>query len=113
MKRIAVLGSTGSIGTQCLDVVARLTDRIRVIALAAHRDHERLWQQAHQFGVRHVALADEQAASALRLRQPDWHVYAGDEGLQAIATLPEVDTVVVGVAGGLWTGGDGCCVACR
>jgi len=99
MKRIAVLGSTGSIGTQCLDVAARLTDRIRVIALAAHRDHERLWQQAHQFGVRHVALADEQAASALRLRQPDWHVYAGDEGLQAIATLPEVDTVVVGVAG--------------
>jgi 1-deoxy-D-xylulose-5-phosphate reductoisomerase len=57
MKRIAVLGSTGSIGTQCLDVAARLTDRIQVIALAARRDHERLWQQAQHFGVRHVALA--------------------------------------------------------
>lgn len=99
MKRITVLGSTGSIGTQCLDVAARLTDRIQVVALAAHRDHERLWQQARRFGVRHVALADDKAASALRERQPDWHVYSGNEGLQAVATLPEVDTVVVGVAG--------------
>lgn len=99
MKRIAVLGSTGSIGTQCLDVVARLPDRLQVVALAAHQHHERLWQQAQHFGVRHVALVDEQAAEALRQRQPDLQVYAGDEGLQTVATLPEVDMVVVGVAG--------------
>lgn len=99
MKRIAVLGSTGSIGTQCLDVAARLPDRIQVVALAAHHDHERLWQQAQRFGVRQVALVDEAASAALRERQPDWHVYSGDEGLQAVATLPDVDVVVVGVAG--------------
>lgn len=99
MKRIAVLGSTGSIGTQCLDVSARLPDRIQVVALAAHRDHAKLWQQAQQFGVRQVALVDEASASALREREPSWNVYTGDEGLQTIATLPEVDMVVVGVAG--------------
>ncbi|MCS6829589.1 MAG: 1-deoxy-D-xylulose-5-phosphate reductoisomerase [Armatimonadota bacterium] len=99
MKRIALLGSTGSIGTQCLDVAARLPEHIQVVALAAHRDHERLWQQAQRFGVQHVALKDESSAASLRERQPDWHVYTGDEGLQAIATLPEVDMVVVGVAG--------------
>lgn len=99
MKRIAVLGSTGSIGTQCLEVSARLPDRIQVVALAAHRDHAKLWQQAQQFGVTQVALVDEASASVLREREPYWHIYAGDEGLQTIATLPEVDMVVVGVAG--------------
>lgn len=99
MKRIAVLGSTGSIGTQCLDVAERLRDRIQVVALAAHRDHERLHQQAQRFGVKHVALVDSASAHALREREPGWQVYAGDEGLQAVATLPEVDMVVVGVAG--------------
>lgn len=99
MKRIAVLGSTGSIGTQCLDVSTRLPDRIQVVALAAHRDHAKLWQQAQQFGVTQVALVDEASASALREREPSWNIYTGDEGLQTIATLPEVDMVVVGVAG--------------
>lgn len=99
MKRIAVLGSTGSIGTQCLDVSARLPDRIQVVALAAHHDHAKLHQQAQRFGVTQVALVDEASASALREREPNWHVYVGDEGLQTIATLPDVDMVVVGVAG--------------
>lgn len=99
MKRIAVLGSTGSIGTQCLDVAERLPDRIRVVALAAHREHAKLREQAHRFGVTQVALVDPASASALCEREPSWHVYAGDEGLQTIATLPEVDMVVVGVAG--------------
>lgn len=99
MKRIAVLGSTGSIGTQCLDVASRLPDRIAIVGLTAHRDYEKLWQQAKRFGVEHVALVDPQAAATLREREPTWQVYAGDEGLEAIASLPEVDLVVVGVAG--------------
>ena len=99
MKRIAVLGSTGSIGTQCLDVAVRLPERIRVAALAAHRDHIKLHEQAQRFGVTQVALVDQAAASALREREPTWQVFPGDEGLQTIATLPEVDLVVVGVAG--------------
>ncbi len=99
MKRIAVLGSTGSIGTQCLDVAERLRDRIQVVALAAHRDHEKLHQQARRFGVKHVALVDPASASSLRQRESGWQVYAGDEGLQTVATLPDVDMVVVGVAG--------------
>jgi len=99
MKRIAVLGSTGSIGTQCLDVAARLPDRIQVVALAAHRDYQKIEEQAQRFHVRQVALVDPNAAVWLEELHPDWQVFAGDEGLQAIATLPEVDLVVVGVAG--------------
>lgn len=99
MKRLAVLGSTGSIGTQCLDVALRLPDRVQVVALAAQRDHAKLWQQAKQFGVTKVALVEEPAATSLRSREPGWQVYSGEQSLQVISTLPEVDMVVVGVAG--------------
>ena len=99
MKRIAVLGSTGSIGTQCLDVAARLPQHVQVVALAALRDHQKIEQQAQRFHVRYLALVEPDAARALHERQPDWQIYTGHEGLQAIATLPEVDMVVVSVAG--------------
>lgn len=58
MKRIAILGSTGSIGTSCLDVVRELTDQLEIVGLTAHRRWELLAQQAHEFNVEHLVLAD-------------------------------------------------------
>lgn len=96
---IAVLGSTGSIGTQTLDVARRHPDKIQVAALAAGRRAREAMAQAAEFGVRHVALGQE---------APDVEVPAGVEvaaGAQAVADLvklPEVDVVVnalVGAAG--------------
>ncbi|MDA1159343.1 MAG: 1-deoxy-D-xylulose-5-phosphate reductoisomerase [Planctomycetota bacterium] len=65
MKRIALLGSTGSIGTSCLDVVRQLSDRISVVGLAAHRSWESLARQATEFDVGHVVLADSTIRDAM------------------------------------------------
>ncbi len=62
MKRIVVLGSTGSIGTQTLDVVRRHPDKLQVVALAAGTRAEELLAQAREFGVRHLAVGDERLA---------------------------------------------------
>jgi 1-deoxy-D-xylulose-5-phosphate reductoisomerase len=92
VKRLAILGSTGSIGTQTLAVAAAHPDRLRVTALAARSNADLLARQAAEFGVARLALFDEPAAA--RAGVPG--------GLQAIvdlATDPEVDVVVVAVAG--------------
>jgi 1-deoxy-D-xylulose-5-phosphate reductoisomerase len=93
-KRIAILGSTGSIGRQTLDVVAQFPDRLEVVALTAQRDAKALLAQAEQFRPRWLALADP----ALRDEVPT-RCLVGAEALVEIATLPEVDLVVVAVVG--------------
>src|SRR4051794_15093286 len=62
VKRIVILGSTGSVGTQALDVVER-SDELEVVALAAGRNAELLVEQAEKYGVGRIALADEAAAA--------------------------------------------------
>lgn len=83
MKRIVVLGSTGSIGTQTLDVVARHPDRLKIVGLAAHSNGQLLADQARRFDVSRTALFS----------------VGGTEALTEIATLEEADLVVVAVAG--------------
>ncbi|HHJ99130.1 MAG TPA: 1-deoxy-D-xylulose-5-phosphate reductoisomerase, partial [Actinobacteria bacterium] len=62
--RVAILGSTGSIGRQALDVARRHPGRIEVVALAAHSSVSLLLEQAEEFGVKRLALGDENAASS-------------------------------------------------
>jgi 1-deoxy-D-xylulose-5-phosphate reductoisomerase len=64
--RVAILGSTGSIGKQALDVAGFHSDRIQVVALSAYSNAEVLLEQAREFGVEHVALADPAAADRAR-----------------------------------------------
>jgi len=87
-----VLGSTGSIGTQTLDVIRQHPNRLKVVGLAAHSNGSLLKQQAEEFGVKHVALCDTHAAETHR-------VPGGIEALCELATLPESDTLVMSVAG--------------
>jgi 1-deoxy-D-xylulose-5-phosphate reductoisomerase len=102
MRRLAILGSTGSIGVQALDVVARFPDRFEVVALAAGRNVERLVEQVRRFRPRVVAAADPAAARSLRsLLPPGVEVLAGDEGVVAAATHPDVDFVLAAIAGGV------------
>jgi len=120
-KRIVVLGSTGSIGRQTLDVVAQHPDKLEVVALAAHGSVDGLLAQARAFGVRHVALGDPAAAASpsfaaleravadgpaggegRRLAAELPSVGLGPEAVAALAALPEADVVVnalVGAAG--------------
>ncbi|MCI2057003.1 MAG: 1-deoxy-D-xylulose-5-phosphate reductoisomerase [Oscillibacter sp.] len=98
-KTISILGSTGSIGRQSLDVAQQLG--LRVAALTANSSVERMEQQVRQFQPSLAVLYDEKAADDLRVRIADTktRVASGLDGLQEAATLPEADTVVTAVVG--------------
>jgi len=99
MKRIAILGSTGSVGEQTLAVVASAPDRFRVVALAAGRNVEKLAAQVERFRPERVAVADEAGAEALRARVGrDVDVAVGPAGLEAVATHP-ADLLVSALVG--------------
>lgn len=101
-KRMVLLGSTGSIGTQALDVAENIG--IEVLALSAHRQVDLLEQQIRRFRPRYAAMSDEKAAADLKVRVADLSVtvLSGAEALCTLAALPEADVVlnsIVGVAG--------------
>jgi 1-deoxy-D-xylulose-5-phosphate reductoisomerase len=101
MRRLAILGSTGSIGVQALDVVARFPGRFEVVALAAGRNVERLAEQVRAFRPRLVAAADPAAAAKLKALVPAGvEVRSGDDGVVAAAAHPDVDFVLAAIAGG-------------
>lgn len=100
--RLAVLGSTGSIGRQALDVAARFPDRVEVVALAAHRSVVQLAEQARAFGVERIAIGDETREPELRRLLPDADVGSGSAAVEALATECGADVVLnslVGAAG--------------
>ncbi len=101
MKSLAVLGSTGSIGTSTLDVVERFPDRFRVVTLAAGRNVDLVRQQARRHRPRLVAVADEGDARQLAADLPGTEVVAGEAGRIAAATHPDADTVVGAFVGAL------------
>jgi len=100
---ITILGSTGSIGTSTLDVISRHNDRYRVVALTAHRDVVRMAGQCRQFTPTYAVMADADAAEKLQqvLKQdcPDIKVLSGIDGLETVASLPEVEYVMAAIVG--------------
>lgn len=98
-EKMAVLGSTGSIGTQTLEV-ARMHE-IKVTALAAHRNIQLLEQQAREFRPKIAAVFDEEAAKKLKIALADTNiqVFSGKEGMNLAAAETEADTVVNGIVG--------------
>ncbi len=100
LRRVLVLGSTGSIGTQTLEVLGAHPDRFEVVGLAAGRDVDTLVAQADGLGVRHVALGDRGAAKELASARPDLEVLDGPEGVVALASL-EAELCVNGVTGAI------------
>ncbi|MBQ5389098.1 MAG: 1-deoxy-D-xylulose-5-phosphate reductoisomerase [Paludibacteraceae bacterium] len=101
MKQLAILGSTGSIGTQTLDVVRQHPDAFSVYALTAHRSVEMLIQQALEFNPAVVCIADESCYSRLREALSDMpiKVMAGAKALEELVTMPAVDIVVAAMVG--------------
>ena len=103
-KRVCVLGSTGSIGTQTLDVARRHPEFVKIVALSANTQAELLLEQAREFSVEHVVLANAEIAEAWRARFAEIGatLHAGPEAIVELCNLPEVDMVVnslVGAAG--------------
>ena len=103
MRKLALLGATGSIGDSTLDVVARHPDRFSVVALAAHTNAGKLATLCRRFRPRYAALSDAAAAHALQGELArdgvDTQVLAGADALVTIASLPEVDTVLAAIVG--------------
>ena len=105
MKRLAILGSTGSIGTQALDIARRLPDRFQIVGLAANNNVNLLAEQANAFRVPCVSIGNAdrvgELKNALGAAQGTRRVLSGVEGMCEIATLPDADLIVVAVAGAI------------
>ena len=100
MKQIAILGSTGSIGTQTLDIVRNNPD-LKVLGLAAGSSVEKMEEQIREFHPRIVAMWTEEACRDLRTRIADLDVkvVCGMDGLIEIATIPEMEILVTAIVG--------------
>ncbi|MBR89701.1 MAG: 1-deoxy-D-xylulose-5-phosphate reductoisomerase, partial [Verrucomicrobiales bacterium] len=100
MKKVVLLGSTGSIGTSTCKVAEDLSGEMELIGLAAGRNANLLREQVNQFNPKAVSLSDVEAAKEL---DNEWRgtpqVYQGDEGLVKLATLPEADIVLIAIVG--------------
>ncbi len=101
VKQLCILGSTGSIGTQTLDIVRAYPDRYSVYALCAHRSIDKLVEQALEFKPEVVCIADESLYDALvsRLSSLDCKVWAGSDAIAQVVTMPSVDVVVAAMVG--------------
>ncbi|MGA9852385.1 MAG: 1-deoxy-D-xylulose-5-phosphate reductoisomerase [Gammaproteobacteria bacterium] len=103
MKGVTILGATGSIGTNTLDVLSRHRDRFRVVALAAWTNAERLFHQCLEHRPKYAVMADGIAAKKLReqIRQQGLkiEVLSGIEALEEVAAIPESDYVMAAIVG--------------
>lgn len=103
MKRIAILGSTGSIGVSTLDIVGRFPEKFRVVALAAGKNLTQLIEQIKSFQPLLVSLSQEEDAKKLRQELPDFEgdIVWGADGLLATATHADADMVMAALVGAI------------
>ncbi|HUW50180.1 MAG TPA: 1-deoxy-D-xylulose-5-phosphate reductoisomerase [Sulfuricella sp.] len=103
IQNITVLGSTGTIGVNTLDVIARHPDRFRVVALTANCQVDRMFEQCWKFQPDYAVMLDADCAEALhgkiKLAGLDIEVLSGIEALERVASLPQVDSVMAAIVG--------------
>ncbi|MCK5386619.1 MAG: 1-deoxy-D-xylulose-5-phosphate reductoisomerase, partial [Gammaproteobacteria bacterium] len=103
VKGICILGATGSIGVNTLDVAARHPDKYKIVALSANGQVDRLVEQCEQYQPEYAVMANEKAAdelaSKLKSKNSSVRVLSGIEGLEKIASLPQVDYVMAAIVG--------------
>ncbi|NJA87912.1 1-deoxy-D-xylulose-5-phosphate reductoisomerase [Rhodocyclus tenuis] len=103
MQNLTILGSTGSIGVSTLDVVRRHPERYRVLALCAHRQIDRLFEQCLEFRPRFAVVGSDELAAQLRTRLAAadcaTEVESGPAALSRVSRLPEVDAVMAAIVG--------------
>lgn len=103
IRQLTILGSTGSIGENTLDVVARHPDRFHVTALTAHQNVDKIFTQCQRFHPRYAVMLDAVSAEKLNKKIKtagmDTEVLSSVESLEKVASLPEVDTVMAAIVG--------------
>ena len=100
MKHISILGSTGSIGTQTLEIVRQFPNEFKVVGLSTNKNTDLLLKQIKEFKPKAVAIMDKSKVADL-LNFSSCHVYSGIEGLNKIASMNEADTVVNALVGSI------------
>jgi len=100
-KRVVVLGSTGSIGTRCLEVIEALRPRLSAVGLSAHRNWDRLCQQANRFCPQWIAITDSELAARIDRTAlcSSVEFLFGTDGVERMVTAPETDLVLAGIVG--------------
>lgn len=103
VTRLSILGSTGSVGTQALDVVAAYPDQFEIVGLSAGKNLDVIQQQVRQFSPQYVSVATEELALQLSnfcdLHGIKVDIFFGSDGLEKIATLSQPDMVLVAICG--------------
>lgn len=103
VKGICILGATGSIGVNTLDVAARHPDKYKIVALSANSQVDRLVEQCEQYNPEYAVMASESAAEELsvklKTKNSTVQVLSGIDGLETIASLPQVDYVMAAIVG--------------
>lgn len=103
MKNISILGVTGSIGTQALDVIRDAENDIRLVGVTAHRNFEKLKDIISEFKPKYIGVTDkecfEKVKEYCKITNISCEIYSGEEALEKIATLDEIDTVLTSVVG--------------
>lgn len=102
MKKIAIFGSTGSIGTSTLNVIRENLDLFSVVTLVAGKNINKLVEQIEEFSPKNIYIIDEENANLLRAKFPNLNIYYGEDGMEAISNLTDFDisvSALVGISG--------------
>jgi len=99
MKKITILGSTGSIGTSAIDVIRAHRDKFEIVAMSAHGNHKLLMEQIEEFSPKYVSIGTEDGKKAIEEKYPELTVYLGEDGLKKLGALDEAEIVLTAVSG--------------
>ena len=99
MKKITILGSTGSIGTNALEVIRNKRDEFNVIAMSGHGNYKLLLEQIEEFSPKYVSIGTEEGYKIIKRKYPQLEVYLGNEGLKRLGQLDEIDIILTAVSG--------------
>ena len=99
MKNITILGSTGSIGTNALEVIRQKKDEFNVVALSGHTNYKLVMEQIKEFSPKYVSIGTEEGFEAIKKEFPEVNLFFGREGLKKLGELEETDIILTAVSG--------------
>ncbi len=99
MKNITILGSTGSIGTNALEVIRQKRDEFNVVAISGHTNYKLVIEQIKEFNPKYVSIGTEEGYKAIKKEFPNLNLFLGREGLKKLGQLDETDIILMAVSG--------------
>ncbi|WP_300356836.1 1-deoxy-D-xylulose-5-phosphate reductoisomerase [Fusobacterium sp.] len=99
MKNITILGSTGSIGTNALEVIRQKRDEFNVVAISGHTNYKLVIEQIKEFNPKYVSIGTEEGYKVIKKEFPELNLFLGREGLKKLGQLDETDIILTAVSG--------------